>query len=471
MVKTRVILDHNVAKMDTFGMKRRYYDDLGAWYASKHRKPLLLRGARQVGKSTLVRNFASLQNLDLVEINLEKTSLTSPKKSLELEKIIPEIEFLTRKKIGPQSLLFIDEIQEEPKLITGLRFFKEERPEIPVIAAGSLLEFALSENEISFPVGRISSGYISPICFTEFLMGLGEDRLLKYLGEPLKIPAFAHEALLERYRQFLFVGGMPEAGQVFIETKDYRQVREIQRSIIGTYRDDFQKYSTRSELSRVKMVFDTLPRICGKKVKYSEINPDEKSRDLKRAIELLKFSRVVQPAIHSNGTGTPLSAYEDDSIYKLYFVDVGLLGAMLNTQWADISKKDFSYRGFLAEQFVAQHLSYNSEFSRPPELFYWLKDKKSNKAEVDFLTTLDDQVIPVEVKAGAGGQKKSLIVYMATHKKSMLAVHFSETPFSVQEFQHSIQLGSEHVKSHGHLVRLPFYLIDNFLQVINELNI
>ncbi|HEY8272805.1 MAG TPA: AAA family ATPase, partial [Pseudobdellovibrionaceae bacterium] len=237
-------------------MKRQAEDHLKKWYQSKSgRKPLVLRGARQVGKSTLVRNFAASMGLDLIEINFEKHSLKTADKSLDLDLILPEIEYLTKKKFGSKTLLFLDEIQDSPKMITSLRFFKEDRPDIAVIAAGSLLEFALTVEEISIPVGRVQYYHLGPFTFSEFLEALGEQILINILSDPEHIPSFADQALKEFYLKYLYIGGMPEVIQTYINSgQNLDQVRNVQESILQSFREDFHKYSSRTELSRVRKV-------------------------------------------------------------------------------------------------------------------------------------------------------------------------------------------------------------------------
>jgi predicted AAA+ superfamily ATPase len=447
-------------------MKRKAELDLKKWYESTYRKPLVLRGARQVGKSTLVRNFAAGMGLDLIEVNFEKVSLKTPDQSLDLKLILPEIEYLTKKRFGPKTLLFLDEIQDSPKMITGLRFFKEDRPDIAVIAAGSLLEFALSTKEISIPVGRIAYYHLGPFTFTEFLNATGNHRLLEVLADYKNIPEFADEALKKLYLKYLYIGGMPEVIQTYIQTENnLNEVRKTQEFIIQSFRDDFHKYSTRTEIVRVRKVFDSMTRIIGKKVKYTEIDSDEKSRDLKRAIELLVFARVILPSLHSNGTSAPLKAFEDSSVYKLFFLDVGLLGCLFNTNFNAI-EADKSLRGILAEQFIAQHISELAGSHITPQLHFWLNDKKVNRAEVDFLIELGSAVFPVEVKSGSTGHLKSLFLYLANHKSIKKSVHFGSHSFALRKLDYHIASGNESLAVKAQLFQVPLYLVEQLKDIL-----
>lgn len=441
-------------------MKRNAETDLKNWYTAKNRKPLILRGARQVGKSTLVRNFAKSNNLELIEINFEKVQLKSPDETLDLEVVLPEIEYVSKKKFGPKSLLFLDEIQDAPKMITGLRFFKEDRPDLAVIAAGSLLEFALTLHEISIPVGRVQYYHLGPFTFSEFLNGIGEHAMAEFATSPKKIPAYAEKALRELYQKYLFIGGMPEAIKTYIDNHgQWDKIRATQDSILQSFRDDFHKYSTRAELPRVRKVFDSITRIAGHKVKYTQIDSEEKSRDLKCALDLLFYARVFLPVFHSNGTSIPLRAYEDSTIFKTYFLDVGLLGCLHRLDWYHLTEEN-PLSGVMAEQFVAQHLMGFCGPFLQPELHYWLNDKKSHRAEVDFLIETESQIYPIEVKAGSGGQLKSLLYFWAQHKKTKQAIHLGLHSFNVKQMDCLIPYGNTSMTVKGQLIQMPLYLID-----------
>ncbi len=275
----------------------RYAENhLQEWYRSRRRKPLVLRGARQVGKSTVIRQFAANNQMALAEINLERhLYLDAVFKTLDLNRIIHELEAVAGQKINPEdTILFLDEIQGTPHAIQALRYFYEERPDLPVVGAGSLLEFTLADHHFSMPVGRITYYHLGPLTFKEFLSAASPD-LEKYLTEfriGEEIPLAAHKKLLNRQREYLFVGGMPEAVQLFIDEGSLTEVTAVQRSIADTYQDDFAKYAKQKDLVLLQQVFRYIPRGLGKKVKYSNMVREEPSIRVKNVIELLASARI-----------------------------------------------------------------------------------------------------------------------------------------------------------------------------------
>lgn len=396
-------------------VKRSSINDLTLWYSRKNRKPLVLRGARQVGKSTLVRLFAKELGLQLIEVNLEKYRIKNIGDEIVIESIVDEIESKFDCKLGSSTLLFLDEIQQQPILLSALRYFFEDRFDIPVVAAGSLLEFTLEKAEFSMPVGRIEFFHLGPMTFFEFLMALGKDVLLMQLNKSdghLNKSQFSQ--LTELLQKYFFIGGMPEAIRTYIETNSMKEVRHVHSSIMQTYKNDFGKYASRSELKRLDILFERLPSFFGKKVKYSAINPDEETRNVKKSLELFRKARILHFCRHTNGSGLPLLSQVDEMIYKLYFLDIGLLNYALEINWTELGQFDDTAiltKGLIAEQFIAQHLAYRKGVYEEPTLFYWLRDKKLANAEVDFVIEENGKVLPLEVKAGATGRLRSLIQF------------------------------------------------------------
>lgn len=445
-------------------MKRLAEQHLSDWMDKARRKPLIIRGARQVGKSTLVRNFAQSQKRNLIEVNLERNpGLDSIFKTNDIPKIIAEIEGLTGISVRDETtLLFLDEIQAAPSALPALRYFFEERSGLPVIAAGSLLEFVLEKHDFSMPVGRIEYFHLGAMTFKEFLMALQEEDLLAYFetkGGDFHIPETAHQRLLRRQREFLFVGGMPESVLAFSESKSLLAAREVHRSIIQTYQDDFVKYSKRIPLARLYKIFNALPRHIGEKIKYSQISPDDRNSEVKATIELLIKARLYLPAFHSDCSGLPIQAGADEKVYKLYFLDVGLLNYLNGLDWKTVESLDerkLVNEGKLAEQFVAQHLAYREEGLEPPALYYWLREGKIANAEVDFVVSLPDQILPIEVKAGKSGSLKSLQQFVLS-KKGTVACRFDLNLPSRQTVTHHLRQreGSKQVRFT--LVSLPLY--------------
>jgi hypothetical protein len=399
-------------------MKRKAQNYLNQWYQNPQRKPLLIRGARQVGKTTLVDLFCKEHQIDLIKINLEQTPLRSVESSYDIDSFLTEVSVLSKKKIGSNSLLFLDEIQSSPKTIVMLRYLYEAKPDLPVIAAGSLLEFVLNDFPYSMPVGRIEYFHLGPMTFEEYLWACGESQLALQIGQfPILETIF--ELLEKKYREFLFVGGMPEAIQDFITHKNPESVRQIHRGILSTYKEDINKYARGTSIFKTSKVLDRITGFIGRKFKFSEFLSEFSSRDIKKSLELLSTARLIHFCYHTNATGTPIKYQVDESVFKIYFLDVGLYNSELETPWDTLlySKGDeLLNKGVICEQFVAQHLAYRTEGKENPQLYYWLKDKKVDKAEVDFIISEKEAVIPLEVKSGATGHLKSLSYFMYEKK-------------------------------------------------------
>ncbi len=400
----------------TIGMYRFAEEFLEQWLLSKNRKPLILRGARQVGKSTLVKLFAKNNKLKLIEINLEKEKLKSIKKdSISTLNIIDEIQSLFEVNLDKNTLLFFDEIQKQPDLIPALRYFYEDHKDIPIISAGSLLEFELEKHEFQMPVGRVQYFYLGPMSFFEFLMALGKKNLIQAVeNKNLNIDQALFDQLTKYFQEFLYIGGMPEAVKTYVETKDPSQVRQIHRNIIQTYRDDFPKYAKHSQLDDLQQIFEKIPDLIGQKNKFTNYSSEMKSREVKKCLHLLNLARVILPCYHSNCSGVPLISQKDETIFKNYFLDVGLLNYLKKVSW--IQAKDFINsslltKGEMAEQFAAQHIAYREQGLEAPTLLYWLRDKTPGKAEVDFVIEQGGRITPIEIKAGSSGKLKSLLQF------------------------------------------------------------
>lgn len=443
-------------------MKRKYETFMNRWIQKANRKPLVIRGARQVGKSTLVRQFAEAQGLQLFEVNLERhPSLREIAETLNPVSLLREFEFIcNRGRINPaKALVFIDEIQEVPKLLQCLRYFYEEMPELPVVAAGSLLEFALAEHSFPMPVGRVEYFYVGPVSWEEFLFAK-EEKLLLDLLHDYKIgevfPQSAHERLVTLLRDYLLVGGMPEAVQLYLDGKGFDEVFDAQESIYQTYRDDFSKYAQGQALVRLQKILEYLGRGAGKKVKYANIDRESQSRETKHALDLIRKAGVVLSVTHSDGNGAPLAAEADGKALKIYCLDIGLynricrLDGLSERQLRDIR---FVNEGVLAEHFLAQQFYFSETPARYPELHYWLREGRANNAEVDFLLQVGQTVVPVEVKSGKGGSLKSLFQF-ADAKGKPLACRFDLNPPNWQRIYHRIDTREVAVD----LLSLPLYL-------------
>jgi len=449
---------------------------LGKWLTKKRRKPLILRGARQVGKSTLVRLFAKSANLSLHEINLERhLFLDDIFKTLDMEIIIRELEALVRSPVNVQgSLLFLDEIQATPHALQALRYFYEEYPDLAVIAAGSLLEFTLADHSFSMPVGRVEYFHLYPLTFREFLEVV-EPTLLPYLDvlspSPDSVPLAAHKRLLKKLRDYFFVGGLPEAIQTFYEEQSLLEVSDVHRSIASTYQDDFNKYAKQNDLLLIQKIFNYIPKAIGQKVKYTNISRDHRSAKVKDGISLLTKARICHKVRHSHSTGIPLAAESSDSVYKLIFMDIGLANHICGCDWrtmAAFDDRQLVNEGGIAEQFIGQHLIDTSEGLEAPSLHYWLREKKNANAEVDYVIAAGRRILPVEVKSGTSGSLKSLQQF-AFSKNSKLAIRFDLNAPSVQQVEHTIRTATGNQQVSFTLLSLPLYGVQELERIMRDI--
>lgn len=454
-------------------MQRQQLQFLTRWLHNKNRKPLIIRGARQVGKSTLVQLFAAQQDMTLLTANLERyPALANTFASNDPEKILQQIEALPRMPaVNESALLFLDELQAVPEAIPALRYFYEDRPQLPVVCAGSLLEFVLAAHQFSMPVGRVQYLHMGPMTFAEFLLALGEDKLYQVVTEYQpgnEIGEVAHQRLLQLLRSYYFVGGMPEAVAAFAETRSYQSVSEVHNSIIETYRDDFPKYGKNRDQNRMLDVFNFAARNVGVKVKYSNISREDQSAVLKKDLDLLCMARVISKVVHSHCSGLPLQASLEKKVYKLLFLDVGLMNAICGLNWRTLSQFDdlkLVNEGAIAEQFVGQHLQALLAESPNRELTYWLREGRSANAKLDYVVALEGQIIPVEVKAGASGSMKSLHQFMA-EKQAPFAVRFDAGLPAVSTVNAVVNSDNQRKDVSYKLVSLPLYLVERLGAVV-----
>ncbi|MGC9452198.1 MAG: ATP-binding protein [Oceanipulchritudo sp.] len=448
---------------------------LAGWLGAGGRKPLVLRGARQVGKSTAVRLFAEEAGLDLLEVNLERhRDLDGVFGSFDVGVVLDNLSALGGKRVHERTLLFLDEIQAAPQAIACLRYFYENRPGLPVIAAGSLLEFALSKKAFPMPVGRITYHYMQPMCFSEFLAAVDPAALewLDRVGTDAPMPEQAHKRLTKLQRQFMLVGGMPEAVACFAATGDFAQVASIQQGILNTCIEDFAKYARQKDLADLQRLFRTLPVHLGRKTVYARLLPDSTSAHSRALLDLLIKAQVATPVYAADCAGTPLRAGMDERHFKLLFLDVGLVTRLLGHDMLDIVNADersMVNEGPLAEQFIGQHLYLDERHESPPESFYWLNSAKNANAEVDFVVAQGRLMVPVKVKAGKSGSLKSLH-YFCGIRHLAHAVRFDLLPASVQRIQTSIvRKGDDPVLADYQLHSLPLYAVEKLPQLLSAL--
>jgi uncharacterized protein len=407
-------------------MYRNAIEYLKNWKTSQSRKPLVIRGARQVGKTFLVRNFArNFQNY--VEINLEiDAKIVSYFNSFDPKEIINLLSLHFNTSIIPgQTLLFFDEIQAAPGLFAKLRYFYEQLPELHVVAAGSLLEFILEDHAFSMPVGRIEYLHLGPMSFDEFLLATDNEKLLNFIRNfKLNeiVPTPLHEKLVSLYKAFIAIGGMPESIKAYLADKSFLDSDRIKTNILSTYMDDFNKYGKRINYPLLITVFKSIPSLVGHKVKYSTISRDHRSAEIAAALDRLALSKICYAVHHSSARGIPLGAGKSDKIFKLLFLDVGLMCSALGLTMANIVNLDevsLVNKGELTEQYVGQHLLYKKEHYREPELFSWGREAPGSHAEVDFIVTKGPAIVPVEVKAGKTGTLKSLHLFVKERSLSV----------------------------------------------------
>lgn len=395
------------------------------WAKRPSRKPVLLRGARQVGKSTAVRNLGTFFNT-YIEINFEKQPEYKAlfKENLDVKRIVSQISALYGKTIEVgKALLFFDEIQSCQEAIMSLRFFKEDMPDLHVIAAGSLLEFAL-EQLPTFGVGRIHSMFMSPMTFDEFAIANGEKPLLDARNQATPdtpLPEPLHNRLVSLLRTYMLVGGMPEVVSKWVERHDYIECQEIQDNIIVSYEDDFPKYRNRANPALLRHVLHSAAVQSTKKFSYSAVG-GYRADETKKALDMLILAGILIPVTRTDANGLPLGSEADKSYRKLLVFDSGLMLRMLNMSSGDISgltseiltsdATNLVNKGPMAELIAGlEILRYNSPNIRH-DLYYWIRMSKNSQAEIDYVVTMSQKVLPVEIKAGTQGGMKSLWIFM-----------------------------------------------------------
>lgn len=453
-------------------MKRDRSTFLIEWLYSSQRKPLVIRGARQVGKTWIIRELAESQQKHLIELNFEKRpDIQTLFNSNNPTEILANISAYTGKTIEPsKSILFLDEIQTVPQLLAKLRWFAEDMPQLPVIAAGSLLDFALAQHEFSMPVGRIGYLYLEPLSFEEFLDATENQTLRNYIQNyewDTEIPDAIHTQLIRLIKEYLIVGGMPSAVLSWATKKDPNTLNQIQYDLLTTYREDFSKYKGRLSIDRLEDIMNSIPRQLGKKFVYSHVNPQTSSAPLKQALELLTKSRVCHCILSTSANGLPLGAETNNKFLKVILLDCGLccisLGLALH-QLATISEIALINNGAMAEQLAGQILRTTTAAYADPTLYYWQREKLNSSAEVDYIIQHENQVIPIEVKAGTTGSLKSLREFVK-EKKSSLAVRVNSDKPSIVITQIADQVTP---LLQYKLLSLPFYLLGQVHRLIKK---
>jgi len=442
-------------------MKRSIDETLLAWKNDPNRLPLILRGARQVGKSYAVEQLGKEHFQNTVVVNFEeKPVLGTAFETLEIPRILRTLSSLTGLEITPgKTLLFLDEIQNCLPALKALRYFAEKMPSLHVIGAGSFLEFVLEDEEgISFPVGRVQFLNMKPLSFIEFLNANSQSGLVDLLSSislENPISETLHEHLLQYVRDFFFIGGMPRIVDKFSQNQSFLACQHAQSAILDMYGLDLAKYSKKKEYKNLHILFDRIPEFVGQHFKYSKIDPESSnsSRDYKNALHKLELARLIHTVSATSANGLPLRSETVNGKFKVFFLDIGLLQYALEIDPEDrASSLADIHRGVLAEQFVAQELLAYTDPYLEKHLYFWDRQKKGSTAEIDFLISLSGKLVPIEVKSGKGGKLRSLYQFLES-KPAKIGVKISEAPLSFEK----------------DVLSVPFYLISRLPELLSGL--
>ena len=427
-------------------MYRVAIEKLLKWKQKKHRKPLIIEGARQVGKTWLMKEFGRQAYADTVYINFDSNSRMAElfASDLDTNRLILGLELYIGHKIDPDNaLLIFDEVQEVPRALTSLKYFYEDAPQYHIVCAGSLLGIALHQGT-SFPVGKVDFLKLYPLSFREFLMAAGRERFADLLDQQdFQMITSFKETYIDALKQYYFIGGMPEAVQSFTEDSDFREVREIQKRILAAYEQDFSKHAPNEIVPRLRMLWNNIPSQLAKENKkfiYGLVREGARAKDYEAAIMWLSDCGLVHKISQVNTAGIPLKAYEDLKAFKLFLLDVGLLGCMAGLHphtLLDGNDLFVEFKGALTEQYVCQQLKTVENL----DVYYYTNDRSS--CEIDFVVDTGEQIVPVEVKAEINLKAKSLKAYRERFSPAM-----------------SVRTSMADYKKEDQLINLPLYAID-----------
>ena len=427
-------------------MYRTAIEKLFKWKESKNRKPLVIEGARQVGKTWLMNEFGKQAYKDVFYINFDSNSIMKDLFSIDLniERIIMGLELYVGRKIDPSnSLLIFDEIQEVPRALSSLKYFYENAPQYHIVCAGSLLGIALHENT-SFPVGKVDFLKLYPLSFKEFLISTHNKQYTDLLeaGDFKTITIFK-QVYIDALKQYYYVGGMPEVVQNFIDNKDFNEVRNIQKQILFAYEQDFSKHAPLEVVPKIRMIWNNIPSQLAKENKkfiYGLLKEGARAKDYEVAIMWLVDCGLIHKVTRINGAGVPLCAYEDLKAFKLFMLDIGLLGCMAGLNQKTLLEGNnlfIEFKGALSEQYVCQQLKTIENL----DIHYYTNDR--GNCEVDFVADLKNNIIPIEVKAETNLKAKSLKTYCDKYKPKA-AIRNSMADYKKEEW----------------LINLPLYAIE-----------
>ena len=428
-------------------MYRIAIEKLYKWKNSKHRKPLIIEGARQVGKTWLMKEFGKQAYADTVYINFDSNSRMADLFSADLDtdRLIMGLELYAGRKINPDNtLLIFDEVQEVPRALASLKYFYENAPQYHIVCAGSLLGIALHQGT-SFPVGKADFLKLYPLSFSEFLMATGNERFAELLKkQDYEMITSFKQTYIDALKHYYFVGGMPEAVQSFAESKDFNEVRAIQKRILAAYEQDFSKHAPNEIVPKIRMLWNSIPSQLArenKKFIYGLVREGGRAREYETAIMWLSDCGLVHKVSRVNAAGIPLKAYEDLKAFKLFIVDVGLLGCMTGLRQRTLLDGDdlfVEFKGALTEQYVCQQLKTIEDLG----VYYYTNDRGS--CEIDFVVDTGEQIVPIEVKAETNLRAKSLKTYRERFEPEL-----------------SVRTSMADYKKEDWLLNLPLYAIEN----------
>ena len=426
-------------------MYRIAIEKLYKWKSSKRRKPLIIEGARQVGKTWLMKEFGKQAYADTVYINFDSNSRMADLFSADLDtdRLIMGLELYAGRKINPDNtLLIFDEVQEVPRALASLKYFCENAPQYHIVCAGSLLGIALHQGT-SFPVGKVDFLKLYPLSFSEFLMATGNERFAELLKkQDYEMITSFKQKYIDALKHYYFVGGMPEAVQSFAESKDFNEVRAIQKRILAAYEQDFSKHAPNEIVPKIRMLWNSIPSQLAKENKkfiYGLVREGGRAREYETAIMWLSDCGLVHKVSRVNAAGIPLKAYEDLKAFKLFIVDVGLLGCMTGLRQRTLLDGDdlfVEFKGALTEQYVCQQLKTIEDLG----IYYYTNDRGS--CEIDFVVDTGEQIVPIEVKAETNLRAKSLKTYRERFEPE-LSVRTSMADYKKEDWL--LKIGRAHV--------------------------
>ena len=414
-------------------MKRLFLEQLQQWKNSPGRKPLILRGMRQTGKTWCLQEFSRTAfpgGIRLIDFELSRKWQTVFEADLDPQRILTELELLLGQPIrAGQNILVFDEVQQCPRALESLRYFYEKMPDLHVAAAGSLLDFALES--ISFPVGRVQFLDLFPMTFSEYLLATGNTPLADlFLAPPRPVPAAIHETLIQELRRYWMIGGMPKCVQTWVNTKSILEVRTEQNNLLSAFQQDFSKYTPKVDRHCLETVWEHAAKSVGNQLAYARLAPDYSGITNKKAFQVLSMARLLRPVHAASAAGLPLGCATTPRI-KTILGDIGLMQSVCHrTATDEWGQPDLLaiYRGSLAEQFVGQELT--ASFTAGHEPHWWKREAKNSTAEVDYLVELDNGIQPIEINSGSAGSLKSLHQLLKDHPGCRDGIVLSCAPFS-----------------------------------------